>query len=121
MRISIFTILFLFANLANGKDIINNSFITDFEYGAMLYENPRGIGCVKCHDRGDKSVIIARYKDKKNITRTLKAPPINNVSFERFVDVLTTKRGSSNIMPSYFLTNDEIKSIYFYIKNLKIK
>ena len=119
MRIAKFAILFLLLNISFAKDIINNSFITEYEYGAMLYENPRGIGCNKCHDRGDKSVVIAKYKDKKNETKILKAPPINNVSYEKFVDVLTTKRGSSNIMPSYFLTDDEIKSIYFYIKNLK--
>jgi len=85
----------------------------------MLYENPRGIGCNKCHGRGDSIVTIAKYKDKKNLVHTLTAPPINNVAFESFVEVLTTKRGMSNIMPSYFLTNDEIKSIYFYLKNLK--
>ena len=119
MRISIFAILFLFLNSSFAKDIINNSFITDYEYGAMLYENPRGIGCVKCHGKGDKTVIISKYKDKKNNIKTLSAPPINDVPFEKFVDVLTTKRGSSNIMPSYFLTNDEIQSIYYYIKNLK--
>lgn len=119
MRISIIAILFLLSNVTFAKDIINNSFITDYEYGAMLYENPRGIGCNKCHDRGDKSVVIAKYKNKKNETKTLVSPAINNVPFENFVDVLTTKRGSSNIMPSYFLTNNEIKSIYFYLKNLK--
>ncbi len=119
MRIAKFAILFLFLNICFAKDIINNSFITDYEYGAMLYENPRGIGCNKCHDRGDKSVIIAKYKNKKNETKTLVSPAINDVPFENFVSVLTTKRGSSNIMPSYFLTNDEIQSIYFYLQNLK--
>lgn len=120
MRISLFLIFFLLIKTTFAKDIINNSFITDYEYGAMLYKNPRGIGCDKCHGRGDKSVIIAKYKDKKE-NKTLVAPPINNVPFENFVEVLTTKRGKSNIMPSYFLTNDEIKSIYFYLQNLKSK
>jgi mono/diheme cytochrome c family protein len=106
-------------NVTFAEDIINNSFITEYEYGAMLYENPRGIGCNRCHGRGDKSIVIAKYKDKKNKTKTLVAPAIKNVPFEKYVDVLTTKRGSSNIMPSYFLTDDEIKSIYFYVKNLK--
>ena len=118
MRISLFLLFFLFIETSFSKDIINNSFITDYEYGAMLYKNPRGIGCDKCHDRGDKSVVIAKYKDKKE-QKILLSPPINNVPFENFVQVLTTKRGMSNIMPSYFLTDDEIKSIYFYLKNLK--
>lgn len=119
MRIAKLAIIFLFVNISFAKDIINNSFITEYEYGAMLYENPRGIGCNKCHGDGDKSLVIANYKNKKNITKTLMAPAIKNVPFEDYVDVLTTKRGSSNIMPSYFLTNDEIKSIYFYVRNLK--
>ena len=118
MRISLFLIFFLLLETVLAKDIINNSFITDYEYGAMLYKNPRGIGCDKCHGKGDEIVIIARYKDKKE-TKTLLSPSIKNVPFENFVEVLTTKRGRSNIMPSYFLTNDEIKSIYFYLQNLK--
>lgn len=28
---------------------INNSFITKYEYGKMLFNNPRGIGCNNCH------------------------------------------------------------------------
>jgi len=115
----IFLLFFIFIQNLCSKDIINNSFITDYEYGAMLYENPRGIGCNKCHGRGDKSFLIAKYKDKKGITQKLQSPAINKAPFEKFVEVLTTKRGRSNIMPSYFLTNDEIKSIYFYLQNLK--
>ena len=111
--------LLIITNTIFAKDIINNSFITDYEYGAMLYENPRGIGCNKCHGKGNKEVIISKYKDKKGNTNFLKAPPVNKVPFEDFVEILTTKRGRSNIMPSYFLTNDEIKSIYFYLQNLK--
>lgn len=117
MKLIIFVALFI--SFLNSKDIINNSFITDFEYGAMLYENPRGIGCNKCHGTGEKSFIIASYKDKKGNKKELTAPPINEVPYEKFVEVLTTKRGKSNIMPSYFLTDDEIKSIYYYIQNLK--
>lgn len=119
MKFIVFLLLFISSLFSN--DIINNSFITDYEYGAMLYKNPRGIGCNKCHDNGYKAVVIAKYKDKKGLVNELIAPPINKTSYEKFVEVLTTKRGRSNIMPSYFLTDNEIKSIYFYIQNLKKK
>ena len=39
-----FSIIFFTFLLAFSKD-----FITDIEYGKMLYKNPRGVGCNKCH------------------------------------------------------------------------
>ncbi len=59
----LFSITFIFANS------VDNSFITKFEYGAMLYENPRGVGCVKCHAKGDKAVVIAKYKQINRKTK----------------------------------------------------
>ncbi|QDF28354.1 c-type cytochrome [Halarcobacter anaerophilus] len=105
---------------------IDTSFITKFEYGAMLYENPRGIGCVKCHGRGDKPVVIARYKQKdkkskKVIEKSIIAPAINNVSFSLFIDKMTADKTESKVMPTYFLTDEELKSLYYYIKNLNKK
>lgn len=103
---------------ANASQIVDESFITKFEYGAMLYKNPRGIGCNKCHGKGDKTVVIASYKDKKGITRSIKAPPISKLSFQNFTQKLNVKRNRSLVMPTYFLTKDEIASIYHYITNL---
>ena len=45
----------------------------------MLYENPRGVGCNKCHARGDKNVLIAKYKEydkksKKSIEKVYYSP-----------------------------------------------
>lgn len=97
------------------SESIDNSFITKFEYGAMLYKNPRGIGCNKCHSIGNKKILISTYKDKKNITHSLFAPPVDKVTFKAFKKKLKAKRYESLIMPTYFLTNDEIESIYYYI------
>jgi len=94
----------------------DNLFITDFEYGQMLYKNPRGIGCIKCHgENGDKK-FIAQYKSK-NETIKIYAPKINNLTLKKFKTVLTSKRSSKSIMPTYFLTLDEIQSIHLYITN----
>ena len=98
---------------------MDTSFITKFEYGEMLYENPRGIGCIKCHKSARKSYILSSYVDKKNIKHDIRIPALNKISFVKFKKVLTAKKNSSLIMPTYFLTNDELKSIYFYIINKK--
>ncbi len=112
-------IILLFLCITNSlTQNIDNSFITKFEYGAMLYKNPRGIGCNKCHSLGNKKILISKYKDKKNITHSLLAPPINKVSFKTFKKKLKASRFESLVMPTYFLTNDEMESIYYYITNL---
>ncbi len=103
---------------------MDNSFITKFEYGAMLYENPRGVGCIKCHGKGNKAVVIARYKEKdkktkKFVEKKIIAPAISNVSFKDFVDKLKSDKTESKVMPTYFLTTEEMKSLYYYIKNIK--
>lgn len=92
----------------------------------MLYENPRGVGCVLCHKRGDKSVVIAKYKQldkktKKLVEKTVIAPAINKVSFEVFLEKMRSDKTESKIMPTYFLTDEELRSLYFYIKNIKKK
>ena len=115
---------FLFSNLFS--EDIDNSFITKLEYGAMLYDNPRGVGCVSCHKKGDKSVVIAKYKEINRKTKKLEnkeiiAPAINNVSFEVFLEKMSADKTESKVMPTYFLTDDELKSLYHYIKNINKK
>ena len=113
------TVLLLFFSVQLfANDDIDSSFITKFEYGAMLYKNPRGIGCHKCHAKGDKEVIIAMYKDKKGKMMPLMAPPIAKVSYAAFSKKLNAKKNRSLVMPTYFLTQNEIKSIYHYITTL---
>jgi folylpolyglutamate synthase/dihydropteroate synthase len=100
------------------------SFITKYEYGAMLYENPRGIGCIKCHGSNGKGEIIATYRDivrEKTITKTITAPDITNFTLERFKSIINVKRSESLVMPTYFLTNEEIESIHYYISNKEKK
>jgi len=42
-----------------------SSFITRMEYSSLLYKNPRGIGCNKCHGLKGEGKLIAKYKEKK--------------------------------------------------------
>jgi len=111
-------IITIFTSFCFAQEKIDNSFITKFEYGQMLYENPRGIGCHKCHGKDAKGSFIALYKDKKGTIQKVTAPNITNLTKEKFYKKLQSKKNKSKIMPTYFLTQDELDSIFFYIKNL---
>lgn len=135
--------VFILCNLsifANEKDMLNidNSFITKTEYGQMLYNNPRGIGCNSCHGDDAKGKKIVNFKHKyKNIEYncSLVAPNIKNVDYETFSKKINAKKNIhkkfepnqvcekllhyGNVMPTYFLVEKEIEAIYHYIKNLK--
>jgi cytochrome c553 len=101
------------------QDIQNdNLFITNLEYGQMLYENPRGIGCIKCHGKNGNGKFIARYTHKKK-EYEINAPSINKISLINFVKKLKRKSSSKSIMPTYFLTDDEMQQIHSYITNNK--
>jgi hypothetical protein len=117
---------------------INNSFITKYEYGKMLYNNPRGIGCNSCHGndaRGRKMVDFKQLHDKKIYNCSLIIPDIKNIDYQTFSTKVNSKKNSNvkfekeqvceklihyaNVMPTYFLVQDEIDAIYYYIQNLK--
>lgn len=105
------------------SNLFCSDFITKDEYAKMLYQNPRGISCAKCHGNDAKGKIIARYKDiktkkidsnivKEEINKTLNAPDITNLDFERFKNGVINSKG---VMPTYFLTIGEIENLYYYV------
>ena len=118
---------------------INNSFITKYEYGKMLYNNPRGIGCNSCHGddaRGRKMVDFKhQLLDKKVYNCTLVIPDIKNIDYETFSIKVNSKKNpnlkfekeqvceklihNANVMPTYFLVEEEIEAIFYYIQNMK--
>lgn len=90
----------------------NTSFITQMEYSSSLYKNPRGIGCQHCHGDNGEGKVVATYIHKKE-EKSFAPPPINRMSFRDFYIALNVrKRG----MPRYFLTQGEIKALYFYVQ-----
>lgn len=110
---SVFLIL-LFCVAIFGAD-----FITKTEYAKMLYLNPRGIGCDKCHGAKGEGSLISKYKHfekkaNKTVDDELRAPKINDIDFESFKAALTKPKG---VMPSYFLTDEETTILYEYITN----
>jgi len=120
-KILLFLPLFLFAD----------DFITNYEYGEMLYKNPRGIGCIKCHGEDAKGKVIATYQDKEGNTKAIIAPNIQNVSWKVFYERLkyskVFRRGkfrtlNYSVMPKYdYLVDSEIKAIYNYIHKKRKK
>lgn len=91
----------------------NESFITPQEYGASLYEYPRGIGCIKCHGAIGEETLLATYTHKGK-QKTLLVPRINNLELLNFKTALNQDKG---IMPKYNLTDEEIQAIYLYISS----
>jgi hypothetical protein len=107
----VFSFLFLIPSLfATSSD-----FITKDEYAKMLYKNPRGIGCHKCHGENGEGKVIATYKEK-GLLKSLQAPKINNISKEKFTAKF--KKRKFKMMPSYYLTNEEIESLYHYLNKI---
>lgn len=99
------------------------NFMTEDEYGALLYENPRGIGCNRCHGKNGEGSLIANYKEYNKTSdshydKELIAPPINRLSLQEFANGINS---SKSVMPSYFLTEDEIIILYKFIKNIDKK
>lgn len=134
MRIILFLFMISFSLFA--KSNFDNSFITQYEYGKMLYNNPRGISCNKCHGDDAKGKIISTFthiRKKKTYICTIQSEDITNISFDKFKATLDpniekpkkkfdksdicAKLTYGNSMPTYFLTNEELTSIYFYLTN----
>jgi len=107
----------------------DSSFITQMEYASLLYKNPRGIGCDRCHGLKGEGKLIAKYKVTKKIKekgkiitkkeqREFRAPAINYLTYQKFHDALGKKLKG---MPKYYLTKGEIKALYFYLQKINIE
>ena len=97
----------------------NDWFITNLEYGKMLYNNPRGISCAKCHGKNGQGKIVTSYK-KNGKTIYIKAPNIQNIDIDTLTKALFHKSKKLTIMPKYnYLTNQEIEAILLYLRSKK--
>lgn len=103
------------------------SFLLEYEYGRMLYNNPRGISCAKCHgEKGRGGQKIAKYYDNDKNPKILKGVDITGDSLEQLEASLENRLKNANhqqvthkIMPRYYLTSEEIKAIYTYLQQQK--
>ncbi len=122
--------LFVFITLIYAKN--NDWFITNLEYGKMLYNNPRGISCAKCHGIKGEGKIITSFINKKGEKKIIKTLPLKKLTFEKLkkslfhnfnLKQIRHKYPNSpliyiDIMPKYdYLTDNEIKAILLYLKS----
>ena len=99
--------VFLPLMLWGGED-----FISDYEYGEMLYANPRGVSCSQCHGKIGEGQIIVEYRDVDG-KHILKGSDIRKDSLSSMIKAVNSYH---KIMPRYYLTNEEVKAIYDYLK-----
>ncbi len=92
--------------------ILASDFITNMEYAKMLYQNPRGIGCDKCHGPHGEGLVLSSYTNNDGERIEIRAPRIDNLSHQRFTRVFEKH---SKLMPDYFLTRLEVASLYYYL------
>ena len=67
----------------------------------MLYDNPRGISCSKCHGIKGEGLVIAKYKAKGK-DKVLETQPIYQLDYKTFYKGVMD---SKSIMPKYYLKN----------------
>ncbi|MEA2029655.1 MAG: cytochrome c [Campylobacterota bacterium] len=90
-----------------------DEFISEYEYGQMLYNNPRGISCVSCHGEFGEGKVIATIKDNSGKKQLYRGHDIRDLSLKVFHKALNSNHA---IMPRYYLVNKEIITIYKFIK-----
>jgi len=87
-------------------------FISHYEYGEMLYANPRGVSCTQCHGVSGEGKIIVNYKDAEGM-QALRGTDIRR---DDLATMLTSVRAYHKVMPRYYLTNKEVEAIYDYLR-----
>jgi mono/diheme cytochrome c family protein len=94
--------------------LFGDDFINKFEYGEMLYKNPRGVSCEGCHGVfGEGQNMGNVVKNKKEIK--IIAPDIRKATIDEIKKSMSVRR---SIMPSYFLTDSELDAIVYYLHRL---
>jgi len=88
------------------------SFITHYEYGEMLYENPRGVSCSQCHGKKGEGKVIVEFHDEDG-KQVLKGADIRKKSLE---EIINSVKRYHEVMPRYYMTDDEVKAIYDYLQ-----
>ena len=94
--------------------LAQEDFISDFEYGQMLYENPRGISCAACHAKnGEGKKIVSYQEDNKTIV--IKGADIRSRTLDE-IEIIVAR--NHPVMPKYYLTHEEVEAIYNYLQEM---
>ena len=87
-------------------------FISHYEYGEMLYNQPRGVSCAECHGESGEGKIIVEFRDIHG-KKILRGPDIRR---ESLASMMNSVNSYHKIMPRYYLTNEEVQAIYDYLQ-----
>ena len=90
----------------------DEDFISHYEYGEMLYNNPRGVSCSQCHGASGEGTKIVEFRDIHG-KQAIEGPDIRKESLTRMINSINRYH---EIMPRYYLTNEEVKAIYDYLQ-----
>ncbi|MFT7824769.1 MAG: c-type cytochrome [Sulfurimonas sp.] len=105
-------ILFALSSLFPLKGVAEEDFISHYEYGEMLYKHPRGISCAECHGPSGEGKTIAEFRDIHG-KKQIRGADIRKKSLQTMKKALNSYH---DIMPKYYLTDEEIKAIYDFIQ-----
>jgi mono/diheme cytochrome c family protein len=92
--------------------LANEDFISHYEYGEMLYDQPRGVSCAECHGESGEGRIIVEFRDIHG-KKILRGPDIRK---ETLTSMINSVNSYHKIMPRYYLTDEEVKAIYDYLQ-----
>lgn len=87
-------------------------FISHYEYGEMLYANPRGISCSECHGQSGEGQTIVEYRDIHG-KQALRGSDIRQNTLDEMIIAVNSYH---EVMPRYYLTDEEVKAIYDYLQ-----
>ncbi len=93
--------------------LFGEDFISEFEYGQMLYKNPRGVSCASCHGDLGEGAYISSFVNSDDIEIKFNGPDIRALNLKTFKKAVGK---GGRIMPKYYLTDKEIEAIFKYIK-----
>ena len=105
-------ILLPFLLLPSSFVLAQEDFITHYEYGEMLFANPRGVSCSQCHGISGEGTTIVEYRDIHG-KQVLKGSDIRKESLESMIHSVNAYH---KVMPRYYLTDEEVKAMYDYLK-----
>ncbi len=105
-------LLLLLPLLLWSEENIIESFISDYEYGQMLYNHPRGVSCTECHGASGEGKVIVQYQDIHG-KEAIKGADIRKKTLQ---EMITAVSSYHKVMPSYYLTDDEVAAIHKYLQ-----
>jgi len=91
----------------------NEDFISHYEYGEMLFNNPRGVSCSQCHGKDGAGTIIVKFRDEEGKQAVIKGSDIRRETLQSMIKSINSYH---EIMPRYYLTDEEVKAIYDYLQ-----